>query len=1550
MNNHSEFPLNVEITDAPALVAFSSSFGILDFQKKSAVTYLPVTVRNVETKLLVSEPSASSQITASAATQKYGFSEFSQVVSWLKKVSLSPASEKSELGAQKRDFQVPLIEKNKKGESVPLQVVGIPLQGKGFFVTEVLSPKLASSQKVQKNQTTPYIRTTSLVTDLVIHLKQGNDSSLIWVTDLKSGKPVSGAQVSLADCKGEVRWSGSTSPLGVTKVDAQLGQLITSQCVNDENRWSANRYDQGFFVVAKKGDDFSFTHSSWNDGITPWRFGVPADYSSDIHYPKSNIVIHGVFDRPLYRSGEEVYVKYLARKKVGDGFVIPEKNLLPTEYSIEDPLDGKQIHNGKLKWDAQRGEVSVSWVIPKDALVGSYYINLSEPKSDKYYGGGQVQVSQFKVPNMKGQLQLTAKRPFPSHEVDADFLLGYSNGGPAQSWPVQLSYTVSEVSDINVKEYDWMAFANGSYQKTEKPAPSQPKTVTKNMKLDQNGSGHYTIDLTGYDLTKPYVVQSELIYRDSNGEVNTLYSKDDVWPASHIVGLKGSQQPAKMKQLRFNVAVVNSEKKSAFNEVEAPQFFIYREETYSVSRRIPGGFYEQESHTVLTPVTAAVTCGKDLESPLFLDCQMTVNKGGDYIVEAQISKNNQVLSTAHTRLFASSKDPNDFAPEITKSDRIDLIPDKKEYRAGELARFQLKTPFAKGQVLVTVEREGVMEHFVKTVSRSQPFFELKVKKSWTPNAFISAVAVRGRAGEGPKQVGAIDLNKPSFKMGLTQIKVNWDVNRLDMKVTTVGDTFRPRQKVKTNFIVRRSQDGKVAAKSRLIVAMVDESLLEIKSNDSWNLLEKMMRERSLQVFTSTGKLQIVGRRHFGLKATPHGGGGGMAPTRELFNTLAYWNDQVETDENGVANLEIPIHSDSLTTFRIVAVGYQGSDLFGTGSTTIRTAIDVMVQSGMPAVLRDRDRIVPDFTLRNTTKESKELSVQVDWRFSTKGTLKSDLRQSQKVTLGSESSARIQLSEVSVPEGTDRVEYTLTLLDKNGKVVDRVKQSIPIYESVEVVPTMAALEQLEFGKEVNFEIARPQDSLKGRGGIEVRKSATLIGSLSAFEEFKRLQKFEDMESRLAVAVSDRDASSWSNLIRDIEQGQYLDDRGLVKLFKLSQNGSAWLTSLVMIAAKKSKQQFDKSIEEKILNAVREQFQEGRGAKSQSLPGLIRMARALALYDAISESEIAGLESLNNGPENWKLSEVLDWMLSYKEIGSANYTRAKSLSYKKVKEQMVFQGRAAVLPTSSAIYYENDRGVQAGWIDWYLQETSDFSKTKDTVIIPLTLGLVNSLKQTRGYWPLATSNIWSFYALNHFAQVFEQVPAQGITELVWKESGGTKTTKHLLQKSSGELGLPWPEVNGDLTVKHKGQGAPWLQLLGSAALALKDKIEAGFYVESTVRKTKGNSDPSWKIGDVYQVDYKVKSNSSVPSARVFIPIPSGATILSSHASHFEDFRQETYEGYRGVFSSLRAGETVTITLNVRLNNAGLFRLPSAQVQSVYSPEMRYVSPVSEWTVSF
>src|SRR5205085_10548979 len=190
------------------------------------------------------------------------------------------------------------------------------------------------------------------------------------------------------------------------------------------------------------------------------------------------------------------------------------------------------------------------------------------------------------------------------------------------------------------------------------------------------------------------------------------------------------------------------------------------------------------------------------------------------------------------------------------------------------------------------------------------------------------------------------------KLGMSELKVGRRDYELDVKLVPTQSTFKVREKA-TVAIAVKDASGAPAANGEVALAAVDEGLLELSDNASWNILDALLGERPIEVSTATAQGHVIGKRHYGRKAVPAGGGGGKAGARELFDTLLTWRGRVKLDGEGRAQVEIPLH-DSLTSFRIVAVANAGAAKFGHGSATIRTSQDLMLFSGLPPVVRDGD--------------------------------------------------------------------------------------------------------------------------------------------------------------------------------------------------------------------------------------------------------------------------------------------------------------------------------------------------------------------------------------------------------------------------------------------------------------------------------------------------------------------------------------------------------------------------------------------------------------------
>ncbi|HWL47018.1 MAG TPA: MG2 domain-containing protein, partial [Sphingomonadaceae bacterium] len=309
--NATRFPLAVQFDVAPPLVKFAAPFGILEAGEGGV---LPVTVRNVE-------PSLAGRALASVAGQVARVKgEDGAVADWLRRIDQANRNDFREEGEGKAAHTVnytgttPLLAKAAAnpitvalpGKGKQFEVVGIPLAKPGFYVVELASPALGRA--LLGRPATRYVTAGALVTNMAVHFEWGRSSSLVWVTALDSGDPVPGADIRVTDsCTGRMLAEGRADAVGRLRVNGSLTEPETyGSC--DENS------PHPLMVSARKAGDFSFTLTSWGEGIRPYDFDLPYGYGETAD------IFHTLFDRALLRAGDTVNMKHIVRRPVAAGF------------------------------------------------------------------------------------------------------------------------------------------------------------------------------------------------------------------------------------------------------------------------------------------------------------------------------------------------------------------------------------------------------------------------------------------------------------------------------------------------------------------------------------------------------------------------------------------------------------------------------------------------------------------------------------------------------------------------------------------------------------------------------------------------------------------------------------------------------------------------------------------------------------------------------------------------------------------------------------------------------------------------------------------------------------------------------------------------------------------------------------------------------------------------------------------------------------------------------------------------------------------------------
>ncbi len=1045
------------------------------------------------------------------------------------------------------------------------------------------------------------------------------------------------------------------------------------------------------------------------------------------------------------------------------------------------------------------------------------------------------------------------------------------------------------------------------------------------LTLDDAGTARATIsDLPTVET--PQQLLAEIEYRDPNGEVQTAAATVPLWPAAMVPGIAVEQWAGVKESLTVKVAVLDTALHPVADtpvEVDA-----LRRTYYSHRKRLVGGFYGYEHVEEITAI--GKLCDGKTDAQGLLVCRLAPPAAGNLIVQARISDSDGRTAVAHTDVYVDAPDALGFP--IESSDRMDVLPERRTYEPGETARFQVRMPFQHATALVTVEREGVAEARVVPLDGGAPHIEVPIEGAYAPNTFVSVLAVRGRIA-GTQPTALVDLGKPAFKLGIAEIRVGWRDHTLAVTVAADRPTYHVREKAQVQVAVRTAGGAAPPAGSEVAIAAVDQGLLELQPNTSWNLLEAMMGRRGYDVHTATAQMEVIGKRHYGRKAIPSGGGGGRQATRELFDTLLLWSGRVPLDAQGNAAVEVPLN-DSLTAFRIVAVATGGLGLFGTGSTEIRSTQDLMLLSGLPPLVRHGDRFPAQFTLRNTSDQP--LTVSVSGRATPDGNGPGAELPAQDVELAP-GAAQVVDWLLEMPSYGDTMRYEIEAT--SGDVTDRLAVTQQLRDTVSVRTLQATLQRAD--KPISMPVARPADALPDRGGIDVAATASLGGVTDGLQDYLRHYRFSCLEQQTSIAVGLADEARWSSVAAALPS--YTDSDGLLKYFPDMTEGSEVLTAYVLSVVTAQGWEIPSTTRDKMIGGLRG-FAEGRITRDGVLRAPDLTLRKLAAMDALARTgnfDAAQLESITIEPALWPTSAVLDWWSILQRVDDIDDREAR-----RVAAEQVLRGRLNLQGTTMGFSNERDDRL------WWLMVSGDVNATRLLSLLsefklwPEDVGRVarGALgRQDHGHWDTTVANAWGAVALRQFSAAFEAEPVTGTTQVAlgggsepidWSE--GPPTPSH----------FEWPEKTAQLEIAQEGTGAPWVTITSRAAIPLTAPLSSGYRITKTVTPIDPDQPDQLSRGDRLRVRLDVEAQTDMTWVVIDDPIPGGASHLGARDNRIAtgsgtdlstpDFVERRFDAWRGYFAWLPKG-TVHVEYDIRVNQNGHFDMPPTRVEALYAPEL-------------
>jgi hypothetical protein len=780
-----------------------------------------------------------------------------------------------------------------------------------------------------------------------VSFKLAQRDALVWVTDLQTGEPVSDLDVSVYAPDESLLHSGTTDADGVMR--------ITFPSIDDV-------WDPYVSVIGQPGsEDFAVAVNHWYEGIAPWDF----DLNSAFYIQPYRLYVHT--DRPIYRPGQPVYFRGIVRTEADARYILPQE-LEEVPVVIYDD-QGEEVYSAELTL-SDMGTFEGEFTLSDEAGLGYYYI---EARVGQQSDGVGFQVAEYRVPEFEVDVTVDEDEVLIGDEVDVAVEASYFFGGAVSDADVVWTLLAQDYAfraDVP-GWWDWSDTSRWNWWQGQ-DVPGYGNVVADGEgTTDEQGRFVFPVPTDVADAISSQRLTIEATVTD----VNDRSVSDRATVIAHrglfYIGLRPERYVGYAgEEQTIEVRTVDWESDPAPDE-ELLVTFNRREWLNVQERDEYGNVYWTWNPTDTVVFSQTVTTGADGEAL----AAFVPEEGGTYIVKAQGTdrEGNEIVSA--TWLWVSGREYVSWRQE--NNDRVQLIADRRSYAPGDVARILVPSPF-QGEVeaLFTVERGGIIEHWVQTLSGNAETIELPIDSAFAPNVFVSVVLVKGVDETNPL---------PAYRVGYVSFEVSTEEKELNVSITpdrdmAAGEHYGPRETVTADLAVTDHQGRPVEAEVSL--AVVDEAVLSLAEANAPAIVSAFYGERGLGIRTADSLSIFVDRVTLRVAQEAKGGGGG-GPQLEMgagfirqdFPDTAYWSPAVRTGADGRATVEFEL-PDQLTTWNLDARAVTADTLVGQTEVEILSTKDLLVRPVTPRFFVAGDQADLAAVVHNNTQEELEIVVRL----------------------------------------------------------------------------------------------------------------------------------------------------------------------------------------------------------------------------------------------------------------------------------------------------------------------------------------------------------------------------------------------------------------------------------------------------------------------------------------------------------------------------------------------------------------------------------------------
>ena len=1322
------------------------------------------------------------------------------------------------------------------------------------------------------------------VTPYQVHAKLGHYNSLVWVTDLKTGNVVSGAQVSFhrSDMKD---FSIALEELASAKTDSKgIAQLKGHKELGGPDPQGREIY----LVKVVKGDDIALLPLNYDFQISSYQ--INSDVYATTRREWGHIRAWGATAQGVYKAGDKIDFKIYVRNHNSQRFELPP--LQTYSLIVRDPTGKEAFTRESIElndFGAFHGEFSTATSAP----VGWYTFELKSSFSEGQWEPLRVLVSDFTPIPFKVETILNASTYRPGEMLRADTIATMHAGGPYASAPVRVTglFKSEYFASKHPKTAD---FVFDKYRNTEQEIFQIEETLSP--------AGRYEHSVALGDLPHHWGrIMVEGAVADDRGKNVASLATATYSGLDRRIGLKSTAWVFNRgEQAKFLAVVVDDTGKPL---PAVPYKIQVQYEEIKVSK-VKGAGNAYLNNYTREWVEVSKCDGTSQEDPT--PCNFVPEKAGSYrlLARVQDSKGRPHEVSLETYVVGKGTIVWDEGDNFA----LPLIPERTDYKVGDTARFLVKNPFPGATALVTVERYGVHRSWLQKLDNSAALIDVKLEEDDVPGFYLSVAVVSPRV-QSAEPLGQVDLGKPAFRMGVVQVDVRDPYKEILVSAKAAKDTYRPRDKVEVSLTATPRNRPKNDQPIELAVAVLDEAVLALiqGGTDYYDPYKGFNELDGLDVLNYNLLTRLVGRQKFEKKGANPGGDGGAndAVMRSLFKFVTYWNPSIKTDSKGRANIDFTV-PDNLTGWRVLAMAVTPGDRMGLGQGNFKVNKPTEIRPVMPNVVTEGDTFKAGFSVMNRTDKPRKLNVAI----SVEGTMKGDKGKSEQtvdMAPNERKTVWMNIETKSVAQDRNATKGKLSFkiqagdaLDKDGLVhaVDVLKR-----RSLETAAVYGSTTEAKATEEILF----PKDIYTDIGSVSLTAAPSVIGNVEGSFRYMRDYPYICWEQKLSKAVmashfqrlkayvpgvSWPEAESLVPATMDLAASYQAPNGGMSFFRAADEYVSPYLSAYTAVAftwLREAGHKVPEAVEKKLHDYLKNML------RNKVVPtfydeGMESSVRAIALYALAKTKSIAASDVKRYFAAMPKMSLFgkAYFMMAALEAGQ-NEDQAKQTMTKILASSNQTAGK----------FMFNDV-----WDDRWerllatpvrdncivLSGVVKYAKTAEgkKLVGDVPMKLVRSLTQTRGsrdYFENTQENLYCMQSMIDYASVYESVtPNFKVTASVANKAFGSGTFTKVtdpMQTYERPIGPTDPGTKATVQIDKAGDG----RLYYSARVSFAPKEEKANGINAGVdirREYHVERNKNWvllgpqaqiKRGELVRVDLYV----SLPASRNYLvvndPVPGG-----------------------------------------------------------------------------